>query len=671
MLGLTLRSVQMQDLAEWECIVVDDASLDDAVQVAQSFAAIDQRFVILAHDQVRGLSAARNTGIAAARAPLVCFLDDDDLLLKGSLRGRIEALRDQPPNVVGAYCDWVGIDPLDRLEQCSRRRTARGRHDVNFADLAAGAPFVSSSPVLKIEALEATGGFDETLPRAEDLDMWLRVTRAGYRFVYAPVVGIGYRRSPGSMVIGSPELQLECMLQALRNADLPKSKLPIGASSSDTRTLSAAGFELGYASQILTHLAVLATTDLDRAVRIGCREFTESFRRNLEPRRYVASLTSSVSARLVRTSPAEVSQIRERIVVLLDRLVSSAGPFRVEQESEFDRDGLRGRSQRIRAPQVTSRSLAEAFDGSVILVPESAYHVDELGPLHDELVRRGVKTWFMAAARQFDTTTFAVGRYAGEILPFDPTLVVRAAGLVVLNDWARSRPALDACNREGIPTFAKVEGVQDFDDVDTGQVRYPYLAAAVILGQGQNDVDALPERDVRVVGSSRLERIWQAPASSPGRHALVNLNFTYAVLADRRQAWMKSVEEGARRAGVDAIVSRHPAEEQAPSSLPSASKPFRYEINRAGVLISRFSTVPFEAMARGIPFVYHNPHGERVPTFAEPRVHSSSVAQPRNWPTHSGLHWRGGSATAIERRSSSECRSTSTPNDPPRSALRT
>jgi hypothetical protein len=49
-----------------------------------------------------------------------------------------------------------------------------------------------------------------------------------------------------------------------------------------------------------------------------------------------------------------------------------------------------------------------------------------------------------------------------------------------------------------------------------------------------------------------------------------------------------------------------------------AGKPMRHELTRAGVLISRFSTVPFEAMARGVPFVYHNPHGERVTTFARP-----------------------------------------------------
>ena len=115
LLRLALRSVQLQDLDRWECIVVDDGSLDDSVIVAQSFASIDPRFRVVRHDRNRGLSAARNTGLADVRAPLVCFLDDDDLLLQSSLSSRLGALTGQPADVAGAFCDWVGIDPEDRL----------------------------------------------------------------------------------------------------------------------------------------------------------------------------------------------------------------------------------------------------------------------------------------------------------------------------------------------------------------------------------------------------------------------------------------------------------------------------------------------------------------------------------------------------------------------------
>src|SRR5690606_8493536 len=60
LLTVALRSVQRQDFESWECIVVDDASTDDAVLVAQSFAAVDGRFRVFQHDAPHGPSAARN-----------------------------------------------------------------------------------------------------------------------------------------------------------------------------------------------------------------------------------------------------------------------------------------------------------------------------------------------------------------------------------------------------------------------------------------------------------------------------------------------------------------------------------------------------------------------------------------------------------------------------------
>jgi hypothetical protein len=619
LLGLALRSVQLQDFTDWECVVVDDASLDDAVYVAQTFAAVDPRIIIVAHDRPRGLSASRNTGLAIARAPLVCFLDDDDILLVGSLRSRFEALRDTPPDVAGAYCDWVGIDPHDRLERISPPRRPRSLHGVAFADLGAGAPFISSSPLVRREVLCGAGGFDEDLPRAEDVDMWMRIARAGFRFVYSRSIGIGYRRSPGSLVIGSPELQLECLLRVLRTADRPLVETAGARSSEDARTLSEASFEFAYAPQILNYLALIAASDVERAVEVGCRELSEPFRRRIEPERYVESLTASASRRLGRRTADEIDLVRDRVGSVLRRLVASVPPFHPAAGTRLPEEALRKRSQRIVVPSTATSGLASSFDGSVILIAEAVYHVDELGPLHDVLVDRGVKARFMASGRQLDTTTSALGRYVDEILPYDPDLATRGAALVTLNDWGYSYQAVELCNAAGVPTFAKVEGVQDFEDVDTGRQRNAYRTAAVILGQGQNDCDALPNRHVRIVGSTRLERIWQAAPASPGEGAVINLNFTYSVLTDQRRAWLKSVEEAVQRAGIAAVVSRHPAERRVPSALPVTSKPFRFEINRAGVLVSRFSTTPFEAMARGVPFVYHNPHGERVPTFDQPR----------------------------------------------------
>ena len=89
-------------------------------------------------------------------------------------------------------------------------------------------------------------------------------------------------------------------------------------------------------------------------------------------------------------------------------------------------------------------------------------------------------------------------------------------------------------------------------------------------------------------------------------------------MTEQRDRWLGSVCDGLLRAGVPGRVSTHPAERGRVVGLPVATTPFRHEITTAGFLVSRFSTVPFEAMARGVPFVYHNPHGERFPTFVQP-----------------------------------------------------
>ena len=185
-----------------------------------------------------------------------------------------------------------------------------------------------------------------------------------------------------------------------------------------------------------------------------------------------------------------------------------------------------------RLPGVASTALAKSFDGSLILIAEAAYHVDELGPLYDVLVRRGVKARFMAGARQLDSTTMALGRYVDEILPFDPELVGTrrwSRRAQRLGPFAPSARCLQRRRSSNLRQGRRSAGLRRRRH---RAAALPYLAAAVVLGQGQNDFDALPERQVRIVGSTRLERIWQASPASLGRHALVNLNFTYRVLED-------------------------------------------------------------------------------------------------------------------------------------------
>jgi len=80
LLGRCLRSIQGQTLAEFECIVVDDASPGDVQAVVRDTVGDDARFVVLKHPENRGLYQARSTAARAARGLFYAHIDSDDYI---------------------------------------------------------------------------------------------------------------------------------------------------------------------------------------------------------------------------------------------------------------------------------------------------------------------------------------------------------------------------------------------------------------------------------------------------------------------------------------------------------------------------------------------------------------------------------------------------------------
>lgn len=200
--------------------------------------------------------------------------------------------------------------------------------------------------------------------------------------------------------------------------------------------------------------------------------------------------------------------------------------------------------------------------------------------------------------------------------------------LFVMNDWGvETQPLIRLARLNRVPSIARVEGVQDFLDLDTGRakwpyLRLPYLAADHVLAQGRNDVSHLRRPNVRVVGNGRMETFFKAAERSSARsgRAVINSNFTYGVLTEARASFLTAAVDSCRSVGLNPVISQHPADRDLPERFDefATTDSMSELLHRADVLVSRFSTVPFEAMAIGTPFVYFNPHGERVETFAEP-----------------------------------------------------
>lgn len=107
-----LQSVMCQTCEHTiECILVDDCGSDDSMTV------VEQKlntyhgpvaFQVVHHEQNRGLSAARNTGMVHATGDYVCFLDSDDEITPDSIRRLAEPLQTEPYDMTVGECRIEG-----------------------------------------------------------------------------------------------------------------------------------------------------------------------------------------------------------------------------------------------------------------------------------------------------------------------------------------------------------------------------------------------------------------------------------------------------------------------------------------------------------------------------------------------------------------------------------
>jgi glycosyltransferase involved in cell wall biosynthesis len=630
LLAQTLSSMQRQSMHDWEAIVVNDASTDLTLDVAMAFARADSRFRVVNCARNGGLGATRNVGISLARSEFIAFLDGDDILFPDALKNRVAALaqhRDDP-RYAGSFCDWVSFWGLDAPANPTSKPVRHGNKSALTNPYET--PFIVSAPLFKKAVIESVGGFDEANVGAEDADFWHRVLRAGWWFNYAPYVGVGYRQQRGSLLQSNlvHNATVHRTLAAAADAPLADAHIMRGPMPF-TEPMSVYLRDYASVRRNLRFAAMSLAQDDREAAKALVTQIDATVLTSAADNETINGSVVSALRRL-GMSAEEISQTRDGVCDGLTALVHQAS--RTPQVVTTERVASTahpsdGRGFTEVSARVTLKPATQVPAGAVVLVPEAKYHVDEFGPLAQELQSRGIPAVFMArhAVSERDKTLRddvlrALGVYADSAFDWDPELPLHTniRAVVTMNDWGPAKDLIVNTQSRSVATFAKVEGVQDFDDVDTGRERRPYRTADIILGQGPNDVAALAGKRVEIVGSTRLERIWlHGRQSKRADVAAVNLNFTYNVLTEHAQTWLAGAIDGSAGAGFKAEISVHPAQrldivDAGLLNRRISHDPLRHMLTYAGALITRFSTVAYEAAARGVPVIYLNAHDEKV-----------------------------------------------------------
>lgn len=105
-IGDALESVLHQTIPDWECIVIDDGSTDNSVDIIKSYVERDSRFRLIQTEH-GGTSRARNAGLDVATGEYIAFLDSDDCYTEYALEMLLHLARTTNADMAGGMANMV------------------------------------------------------------------------------------------------------------------------------------------------------------------------------------------------------------------------------------------------------------------------------------------------------------------------------------------------------------------------------------------------------------------------------------------------------------------------------------------------------------------------------------------------------------------------------------
>ena len=610
-----LKSLLSQTLRpdEYEVILVDDCSTNqETIQFNETFDQLGSGVRVIRHSENLGLNKARHTGVRATAGDYVVFVDADDYLSTDALESlRMVALRTDADVVLSHFSrfneinwsydnltmhgDALPDDYLDRLRIL----------------LSAKSSWTMCGRLMRRSLLD-DAVFD--MPRVFHEDM-ISLTRIMFNACSVASVKrhlYFYRWNPSSITSKVTNRHIDGICLAFsdwvaqaRSRGLLEELLPAiieGQSVFLNHIVRRAAYSVeGNSAAVLTLLENFLKKVQELPVRLADSDSGGGMRflNELKDQGWLVSPT----------------QFR----MLSRQYGFEKRPKHFDSQAELP-EGL--------SPSVIACRLKD----KIVIICQVDYHFRNAAAFAKQLALRGYPCVVI------DNSTFAAGgkrpvsiddrrllwRTAYlkiEKPPYGSDWLSTARLVITFNDFNDDfREALEYRTLLGQRSVCMIEGISDFLRVDFHEPRYlPYRRCDTVFLAGQDDAEYFEDRKTYVIGLPVIEALARKQPRFPPRPvAVLNVNFTYGALEERRDAFVAAAGMAFEKVGWEWVITQHPMD-KGELKVVSVSKQTQYElIDSCTVFVSRFATGILEALASGKPAIYFNPHGEKVAKFKEP-----------------------------------------------------
>ena len=167
-----INSVRNQAFGGWECIIVDDGSTDNSLEVIQKLIENDDRFCLITNERKKGAPGARNTGILKAQGEYVVLFDSDNVMHPEFLEKEYNKITREKVDICGCFSTIID----EKTGSAIGKFCWEGYGHIHSDILRGKSYFDNSSTMIKREKLLGIGLLDEDCPSFQEWDTHIRLS---------------------------------------------------------------------------------------------------------------------------------------------------------------------------------------------------------------------------------------------------------------------------------------------------------------------------------------------------------------------------------------------------------------------------------------------------------------------------------------------------------------